>query len=83
MATWTVSDELDARLRKRLGDGDVASHVEALLTDQLNYEEDTAYRAEVRAQIDASEADIDADRVTKAREAMRTIAREQNIDFER
>lgn len=83
MATWTVSDELDERLRKRLGGGDVATYVEMLLTDQLNYDEDPAYRPEVQAQIDASEADIAVDRVTEARRAMRSIARQHGLDFDR
>ena len=49
MANWTVSDELDARLRQRLGRRDVAEYVEGLITDQLNYDEDPAYRAAVDA----------------------------------
>lgn len=83
MATWTVSDELDARLRQRLGGDDVAEYVESLLIDQLNYDDDPAYRAEVDAQIKASEADIAAGRVIDAREAMRTIARDKGIKFNR
>ncbi|MFW5681543.1 MAG: hypothetical protein ACOC1G_00920 [Phycisphaeraceae bacterium] len=83
MATWTVSDELDARLRKKVGERDVASYVETLLTDQLNCEEDADYRNEVQAQLDASEADIAAGRVTEARDAMRRIAHQHGVDFDR
>lgn len=83
MATWNVSDELDARLRQRLGGENVAKYVETFFTDYLNYEEDPAYRAEVDAQIEASEADIDAGRVTEARDAIRSIARQKGIKLDR
>lgn len=83
MANWTVSDELDARLRERLGDAGLAEYVESFFQDQLDYEEDPAYRAKVDAQIKASEADIAAGRVMDAREAMRQIADKYGLDFNR
>lgn len=83
MANWRISDELDARLRQRLGDADVVEYVEQLITDQLDFEDDPATRAEVDAQIKASLADIEAGRVIDAREAMRQIAREKGIKLDR
>lgn len=50
--------------------------------DQLNYEDDPAYQTEVKAQIDASLADIKAGRVMDARKAMREIAAEKNIKID-
>jgi len=81
MANWTVSDELDARLREWLGVSDPSAFVEGLITDQLNYDEDPAYRAEVDAQMDGSEADISAGRVTDARQAMTELAAEHGIQI--
>ena len=83
MANWTVSDELDSRLRERLGVGDIAGYVEGLITDQLNYDDDPAYRAKLDEQITASLADIEAGRVTDARDAMRAIAKDKNIKLDR
>ncbi len=83
MANWTVSDELDARLRKRLGQAEVAEYVESFFIDHLDYEEDPAYRAKVDAQIKASEQDIAAGRVMDAREAMRKIASAKGIQRKR
>lgn len=83
MANWTVSDELDARLRGRLGDAGIAEYVESFFTDQLNYEDDPEYRGAVDAQIKASEADIAAGRVMDARDAMRQIAADKGIKLDR
>lgn len=83
MANWIVSDELDARLRERLGDAGLAEYVESFFQDQLDYEEDPAYRARVDAQILASEADIAAGRVMDARDAMRKLAADKGFKFDR
>ena len=83
MANWTVSDELDARLRERLGVADPAAFAERVITDHLDEEEDPAYQAIVDANIKASEEDIEAGRVTDAREAMRRIAAEKGVKLNR
>ena len=83
MANWIVSDELDARLRKRLGDVAIAEYVESFFTDHIDYEEDPAYRAAVDADLAASEADIAAGRVMDAREAMHKIAADKGIKLNR
>jgi hypothetical protein len=83
MANWTVSDELDARLRERLGVEDPAAFAERIITDQLDTAADPAERAIVDEQIDASEADIAAGRVTDARQAMRAIADEFDLNLKR
>lgn len=82
MAEWHVSDELDARLRARV-DGDVIKYVEQILTDQLDLEDDPAYRAAVDQQIKASLADVQAGRMQDAREAMRKIASEKGVNLDR
>jgi predicted transcriptional regulator len=82
MAEWHVSDELDARLRAHV-DGDVNEYVEQIITEQLDYEEDPAYRAAVDEQIKASLADIEAGRVVDARQAMRKIAADKGIKLDR
>jgi len=83
MASWQLPDELDARLRQHLAGRDVEDYVACLLRDQLNYEQDEAYRAEIDRQMAASEADIRAGRITDAREAMRRIADPKGIRFDR
>lgn len=83
MANWTVSDRLDARLRDRLGDGNVVEYVEALIADQLNYDDHADYRSQVDQQMAGTEADIAADRVIDARQAMRVIATRKNISPDR
>lgn len=83
MANWQVSDELDARLRDRLGDGDVSAYVEHVIAEQLAFEDDPATQADIEHQISASEADIEAGRVGDARKTMRRIADNKNINFDR
>jgi hypothetical protein len=83
MATWHVSDELDARLREYLGDADLSEYVEQVIGGRLDFEHNPRYRAEVRSQIDASLADIAAGRVVDAEQAMRLIAAEKRIRLDR
>jgi len=85
MANWTVSDELDARLRKQFGVENPAAFAERLVADHLDTQddEDPVVRAMVDADIAASEADIEAGRVTEARQAMREIADKHGLDFNR
>jgi hypothetical protein len=83
MANWTVSDQLDARLRDRLGDDSVSRYVETLIADQLNYDDDQTYRSQVDAQMAASEADIAAGRVEDARRSMSSIAARKGIHTDR
>jgi hypothetical protein len=83
MAEWHVSDELDARLRERLGGHDVAEYVEQVIAGQLDFEDDPATQARVAEQIRDSEGDIETGRVTDAREAMRQIAAEKGIKLDR
>ncbi len=82
MAQWHVSDKLDARLRAHV-DGDVNEYVERIITDQLDVEDDPAYRVAVDEQIKASLADVEAGRVQDARQAMREIAAEKGIKLDR
>ncbi|MEM6394135.1 MAG: hypothetical protein AAF797_15315 [Planctomycetota bacterium] len=83
MAYWTVSDQLDARLRQRLDDKELSDYIESFFVDQLDYEEDQAYRSQVNEQIADSESDIAAGRVTDARAAMRQIATDQDLKLDR
>lgn len=83
MASWIVSDQLDARLRQRLSDTELSDYIESFFVDQLDYEENQAYCAQVNEQIADSESDIAAGRVTDARAAMRQIADDQNIQLDR
>ena len=83
MANWTVSDELDARLRERLGVEDPAAYAERIITDQLDWEDDPEYSAEVDRQIKQSRAELAAGRATDAREGMRQIADEFGINLKR
>jgi len=83
MATWTISDNLDARLRKHLGIEDPAAYAERVLADHLDCEQDPEMQAIVDADIAASEADIKAGRITDARQAMMQIADEFGINVKR
>lgn len=82
MATWTISDELDARLRERLGITDPAAFAERVLRDHLDEEEDPAYTAEVDRQIKLSRAELDAGLGIDARQGMRQIANEFGIELQ-
>jgi len=73
MATWTVNDELDARLRDRVG-GDVSAYVEQVITDHLAIEDDPAFRAESDEQIRRSVQELDSGEGVDARGAMKQIA---------
>lgn len=81
MANWIISDELDARLRERLGVDDPAAYAERLLRDHLDEEEDPAYIAEVDRQIKQSQAEFDAGQGIDARKGMRQIADEFGIEL--
>lgn len=59
MAQWSVSDELDARLRDRLGGGDPSAYVQRIIADQLDFEDDPAFQAEALAKIKKGMAEID------------------------
>ncbi len=83
MAPWNVPDDLDARVRQHVGDGDVAEYVQQVITGQLDFEDNPATQAEVDDQMKESMADIEAGRVMEAREAMRMIAKEKGIQFDR
>lgn len=83
MADWKVSDELDARLRAKLGCDDVSEYVEAVLTDQLNYDEDPACRAAVDAQVKQSVSEFEHGQGVDARQAIRDIADEFGLDIQR
>lgn len=83
MTNLNLSDKLGARLRDRMGDGDVSEYVEQVLIEQLDFEDDPATQAKVKAQIDASLADIEAGCVTDARDAMRQIADKKGIKLDR
>lgn len=83
MATWTVSDELDARLRAHLGMEDVSAYVEGLIAEQFDDDEDPAYRAAVDAKIKQSQAEFADGKGVDARQAMREIADEFGIDLSR
>ena len=83
MAVWTVSDELDARLRKYLGKQEVAEYVERIVADQLDYDEDPNHRAQVDAQITRSIAEYERGEGIDARQAMREMAAELGIKLRR
>jgi len=84
MATWTISDELDARLRKHLGIQDPAAFAERVLTDHLDEaEEDPAYTAELDRKIEQSMKEFEAGRGIDAIEGMLAIAAEKGINLER
>lgn len=83
MANWVISDELDARLRERLGIADPAAFAERLITDHLDEEDDPAYAAELDRKIKQSMREFRAGKFIDAREGMRKIAAEHGIKLDR
>ncbi len=78
MASWEVSDELDARLRSFLEKrgGDVTAFVEQVIGKQLDYEGDPDFHQDVEERIRRGMEDVEAGRVVNAKDAMREIADE-------
>ena len=74
MAKWTVTDELDARVREHVGDGEVNRYVEQIIAGQLDYEETPELRTQLTARTRRGIADAEAGRVRDAREVMRALA---------
>lgn len=83
MANWIISDELDARLRERLGIADPAAFAERVLRDHLDEEEDPEYVAELDRKIKQSMEEFRAGKFIDAREGMRKIAAEHDIKLDR
>ncbi|MEO0966627.1 MAG: hypothetical protein AAFY08_16125 [Planctomycetota bacterium] len=83
MANWTISDELDTRLRERLGVEDPAAFAEQVIAERLDEAEDPEERAIVDAQIEQSEAELARGEGVDAREAMIEIADEFGINLDR
>jgi len=80
MAKWNVSDELDARVRERVGD-DVGSYVEQLVAGQLDLEDDPELQAELIARTTRGHADADEGRVHDARDAMNDLASKHGLNL--
>lgn len=83
MANWIISDELDARLRERLGVDNPAAFAERLIADHLDEEDDPAYAAEVDRKIKLSMQEFKAGKFIDAREGMCQIAAEHGIKLDR
>lgn len=83
MAEWTISDELDTRLRDRLGVEDPAAFAERLITDHLDEEDAPEVAAEIDRQIRQSQAELAEGQGIDAREGMRGIADEFGINLDR
>ena len=83
MANWTVSDELDARLRERLGVQDPAAFAEQVIAERLDEEDNPEVAAEVDRQIRQSKAELKAGQGIDARQGMRAIADEFGINLNR
>ena len=78
MATWHVSDELDARLREHLHGGDPGDYVEQLIANQLTYEQELAAAKRIKQGFD----EIDRGEGINARDSMRQIADEFGINLD-
>ena len=78
MAKWEVSDELDARVRKRSG-GDVGAYIEQLVSNQLDLEDDPALQAELIACAKRGYADLDAGRVRDADDVVKELAKKHGL----
>lgn len=83
MANWTISDELDTRLRERLGVEDPAAFAEQLIAERLDEEDDPETSAEIDRQIRQSRTELKADQGVDARQGMRAIADEFGINLDR
>ena len=78
MAKWNVPDELDARVRERVGD-DVESYVAQVINGHLDLEDDPDVQAELIASTRRGIEDADAGKVKDARLAMKEIAEKHGI----
>jgi len=85
MAKWNVPDDLDARVQSHVKQhgGDVADFITRAVAGQLAYEDDTALQAEITSSIKRGIADVEAGRTRPAKQALREIADELNIDLDR
>ena len=83
--TTHIPDELDARVRSHLSarGEDLASFTARAFHEQLAFDNDPILQAELLRQTRAAKAEIDAGRGTDARQAMRGIAAEKSLRFER
>jgi|TARA_B100000609_G_scaffold18277_1_gene13237 hypothetical protein len=75
MATWTISDDLDTRLRQRVGD-DVELFVENIISVQLDCENDPLVQAELIARSKRGMAEIESGQGIEAGEAKQQLNRE-------
>ncbi len=83
--TTTIPDDLDRRLRSHLeahGE-DLSSFAARAFDELLSADDDPLLSAELTRKTRQGFADADADRVVDARQAMREIAAENGIRFDR
>ena len=83
--TTQIPDELDARLRSHLtaNGEDLASFTARAFDELLSVDEDPVLHAELMRRTRRGFEDVDAGRVVDARQAMREIAAEKGIKFNR
>ena len=83
--TTHIPDDLDARVRSHLNSRgeDLATFTARAFDEQLAFDSDPVLQAELLRQTRAAKAEIDAGHGTDARQAMREIAAEKGLRFER
>jgi predicted transcriptional regulator len=85
MVEWNipVPDDLDSRVRSYLDKhgSELVDFVSRAVSEQLAYEDDIAFQAEITNRIKCGMADVDAGRVRDASEAMNEIAATHKLNL--